>query len=125
MKIKKRHSLAEILESTKVTLFPASDASFSVELHSKDCMGDTPLHVLTQRQDLYSVEALIEAGADVNAVGDMGQTPLHIAVASGNEQIVNLLINSGAKTNIRSEFNETAIEKARKVGGTMLRLFKV
>lgn len=122
MKTKKRRSLEEILESTKDFLFPEWGANKKVRVNSKDCMGDTPLHMMALRQDRYGVDLLIENGADVNAIGDMGLTPLHYAISKENEYIIESLLKAGAKTDIRSEFNETAKEKAQKVGGKIAKL---
>ena len=77
---KQRSSLEEILASTSDTLFPAELGEAPVAIDSADCDGDTPLHVMVWRKDRYAVDLLIEAGANVNAVGDMSETPLHVAV---------------------------------------------
>ncbi|MGH1460439.1 MAG: ankyrin repeat domain-containing protein [Neptuniibacter sp.] len=120
---KKRLSLEEILASTSDTLFPAELGEKPVTIESTDCDGDTPLHVMVWRNDRYAVDALIEAGANIDAIGDMTQTPLHIAVGKEDLYIIEELLKAGAKTNIRSEFNETAYERALKKGGEIVKLF--
>ncbi|MGJ8681135.1 ankyrin repeat domain-containing protein [Paraglaciecola sp.] len=122
MNLKQRQSLEEILESTKVSLFPHWAPNKKVRVNSKDSMGDTPLHLMASRQNRFGVDLLIEHGADVNAVGDMGLTPLHYAIGKKDEYIIQCLLNAGAKTSIRSEFNETAIEKAQKIGGDIAKI---
>ncbi len=121
---KKRASLEEVLASTSDALFPAEMGRRRVDVHSRDCEGDTALHVMVWRGDRYAVRLLIDSGADVNAQGDMGETPLHIAVRRGDPEIVEALLAAGAKTNLRSEFNETAAEQAQKKGGDLARLFR-
>ena len=58
--------------------------------------GDTPLHVMLWRSDVQAVIALIDAGVDVNAVGDMSETPLHIAVRNEGSVSIEALLHAGA-----------------------------
>jgi ankyrin repeat protein len=46
--------------------------------------GDTPLHVMLRRNDNEAVPMLLNAGANVNVIGDMSETPLHVAVLQRN-----------------------------------------
>ena len=121
---KEQRGLDEILQSTSDALFPAELGERRVELNSKDCDGDTPLHVLVWRKDRYAVDLLVQSGADINAVGDMGTTPLHVAISQEDEPIIEALLMAGARTNIRSDFNETAQEKAEKLRGSIEALVK-
>lgn len=109
-KSKNRRSLAEILQSTSETLFPADLGKKPVDLLSRDTDGDSPLHVLVWRGDDRGIDVLIEAGIDVNTVGDMGETPLHVAIRQKNSRAAAALIRAGARTDIRSEFGATAKE---------------
>jgi uncharacterized protein len=122
--MKKRRSLDEILQSTSDVLFPDEMGERVVAVDSRDVCGDTPLHVMTWRSDRHAVKLLIEAGADIDAIGDMSETPLHIATRKGDAEIVEMLLAAGAATDIRSEFNETAKEASEKAGDEMRRLFK-
>lgn len=70
----------------------------------KNIGGDTCLHIAVRRNDLWSVEKLIELGLDVNGIGDMGSTPLHYAIASRNQKIIDMLIFHGASREIKDEF---------------------
>jgi len=124
MKTKKRKTLEEILQSVSDVMFPAELGEKQVLIDSRDVEGDTPLHVMAWREDLYGAKILIDAGADVNAVGDMGETPLHVALTNKNEELTELLLNSGANPDIRSEFEETAREKAEEMGGVFKKLMK-
>jgi ankyrin repeat protein len=120
---KKRATLEEILASMSDVIFPAELGEQPVTIESTDCDGDTPLHVMVWRKDRYAVDLLIEAGANIDAVGDMSETPLHVAVGQEDLPIIESLLKAGAKTNIRSEFNETAAERAKKKGGEIAKLF--
>lgn len=111
-KPKHRQSLAEVLASCSDTLFPDGLGQTEVTVHSRDADGDTALHVLLWRGNDHGVRLLIDAGADVNAVGDMGETPLHIAIRQGNVAAVETLLRAGAKTGYRSEFGQTPHDMA-------------
>jgi ankyrin repeat protein len=111
---KGRRTLAEVLKSTSDVLFPQGLGDAAVAIDSRDASGDTPLHVMAWRGDSHGTALLIEAGADVNAIGDMGEAPLHVAVRNESVGIVELLLRAGADPNIRSEFDETPLERARK-----------
>ncbi|WP_211315749.1 ankyrin repeat domain-containing protein [Isoalcanivorax indicus] len=119
---KQRMTLEEILQATSDSLFPAERGKRLVAVNSTDVDGDTPLHVMAVRGDSFACQALVDAGADVNAIGDMGQTPLHVAISRGYIEIVELLLRAGARTDIQSEFGETQLEKAKKKGGEIARL---
>ncbi len=114
-------SLEEVLQSTSDTLFPADLGELAVTLHSTDCDGDTPLHVLIWRSDTTGANLLIESGADVNAIGDMGETQLHIAPRKEN-LIVRALLGAGAKINIVSEFGVSVLDLANEKGIDVSRL---
>jgi ankyrin repeat protein len=120
---KKRVTLEEILASTSDVIFPEELGEQPITIASADCDGDTPLHVMVWRKDRYAVDLLIEAGANIDAVGDMSETPLHVAVGQEDLPIIEALLKAGAKANIRSEFNETAAERAKKKGGEIAKLF--
>jgi ankyrin repeat protein len=122
--MKKERSLEEMLQSTSEILFPADMGERIVTLDSKDVCGDTPLHVVTWRSDRVAVRAFIEAGAEIDAVGDMGQTALHVAVMREDEFLVELLLKAGADPNLRSEFGDTPLELAERKGRDVKRLFK-
>ncbi len=122
-KQKVRQSLEAILVSCSDTLYPAQMGEAPVTLHSCDVDGDTPLHVMLWRGDTYAVRALIDAGADVDAVGDMSEVPLHVAIRQGNVAAVKALLAAGARATFMSEFGQTPSGMAHKVGGDMKRLF--
>ncbi len=121
---KKRASLAEILASCSDTLFPAELGAAPVSVDSRDVDGDTPLHVMLWRGDVHAVIALIDAGADVNAVGDMSETPLHIAVRNEDVAGIEALLHAGADPDRMSEFGETPKMMADQASAPVRRLFR-
>lgn len=71
---------------------------------------------IERRQGLRSTDiatALIERGADVNAVNAQGVTPLMIASARGNLPMIGLLLEAGADPTTTSKAGKTAIDIAR------------
>jgi hypothetical protein len=59
-------------------------------------MGDTPLIDAVQSGDFDTVNALLEAGIDVNEQDEQGWTPLNWASGQGNIELVKLILKAGA-----------------------------
>jgi cytohesin len=49
------------------------------------------------------VQALLEAGADVNKVNDNGMTPLYVGAQEGHEAILQALIEAGADISMATD----------------------
>ena len=56
--------------------------------------------------------ALIEAGADVNAMDENGETPLHLATDAGEASLVALLLEAGADVNACEEYGRSLVHLA-------------
>jgi ankyrin repeat protein len=82
--------------------FPISPARYV------DSNGDHLLHIAARIGDLRTVDLLINAGMDVNLVGDMGCTALHYAKLKKHPEVAEFLISNGAITGIRNEFGESS-----------------
>src|SRR5207302_564927 len=67
------------------------------ELHARDAISDTPLHVAASAGNKELAELLIAHGADVNARGAFGKTPLHNAAKEKEVALVQLLAHNGAE----------------------------
>ena len=104
---KNSRTVDDVLQSTSEVLFPAEIGEHIVAIDSRGSDGDTPLHTCTWRNDVEGVRLLVEAGANVNAVGDMGQTALHVALTQGHADIAAILIAADADVDIRSEFGKS------------------
>jgi ankyrin repeat protein len=74
--------------------------------------GDTPLHAAIWGRDNEAAKALVDAGADVNALGDMSTTPLHAAIAQGNAEMARYLTLHGASWDIVSELGFSPRQRA-------------
>ena len=123
MQKKERQSLESILASVSDVLYPDKMGTAKVAVDSVDCVGDTPLHVLAGRPNVYGAGLLLEEGADPNAVGDMGETPLHRAVSAGSEDMVRLLLRYDADSSVSCEFGDTPKDRAQARSKKLARLF--
>jgi len=104
----------------------AAQANALVHWGVNDCIFTHPLHYvsdmlfegkLQRGQELPLVEALIQAGADLdfqrNAKGD---TPLIGAASLGAEEVGLRLLEAGARPELRGVFGETALHWAALLG---------
>jgi len=74
--------------------------------------GSTPLHLISGRNnDLRNIEALLEYGADINAVDMYGRTPLYMAIIRSNKQIINFLLERGADVSIRTRDGRVCLDE--------------
>jgi len=72
--------------------------------------GDHLIHIAAFTGDLRTVVWLLDAGEDVNAVGDMGETPAHNAASNLHKDVFDVLVAHGADLTIESELGMTPIE---------------
>jgi uncharacterized protein len=100
---------------------PGWSGAERVGIMTRDSSGDTPLHAALWARDDEAARALVDAGADVNAVGDMSETPLHVAVAQSNAKLAKCLVEHGASWDIVSEFGASARDRALRSDDAALR----
>jgi cytohesin len=72
----------------------------------------TPLHETAQRGSKGIAEALLKAGADVNAKSRNGWTPLHTAVSEKQREVAELLLANHADPNAKSDIGQTPLHIA-------------
>ena len=77
-------------------------------------LGSTPLHMAATNPDTGPLQALLAAGADVNAKDMDGNTPLHMAAYSNKFEHSKLLLEAGADVNAVSLGGRTPVAMARK-----------
>ena len=77
---------------------------------------DYLIHIAAWIGDYRAVELLLEAGMDINALGDMDYTPLHYAKENGHENIAQLLLSHGASTKLRNAFGQLPLDILEKRG---------
>lgn len=84
-----------------------------VDLTTRDEAGNTVLHMAAGQVDnVDMVTRLLNAGSDINAVGNRGFTPLHNAVRSKDLGMVELLLHRKADVSITDNDNVSALDWA-------------
>ncbi len=101
-------TLEAVLLEAASAMFPLEDPPPRIDLHARDAMGDTPLHVMLMQGNEAAAQALIRHGADVNAAGEMEETPLHVAARHSSAETIGALLQAGARVDLRSAFGQTA-----------------
>jgi ankyrin repeat protein len=87
-----------------------------VDSPSKNPQKVRPLHSAVAAGQLEIARALVERGADVNAVQQNSFTPLHGAAQNGQIEMVQLLIEHGANRAAQTADGKTAMDFAREGG---------
>lgn len=81
-------------------------------VHYRNQFGDSPLHIVSCWGDIKAIEALVNAGADINSKGESGFTPLHCAAEQNHPEAILKLIELGA-SDLLDDAGESALELAR------------
>jgi ankyrin repeat protein len=75
--------------------------------NSRNAIGETPLQVAAIRGDTVAIEALLDAGAEINTPGEYGHTALHEAVGQGQAAVVAILLARGASITATNDDGHT------------------
>lgn len=111
------HLAAAFSNGETVTLLLEHGAH--VHQFSHNPLRNQPLHAcVALNSSIETVLALIEAGADVNAVQHGGYTPLLQAAASGKKDWVLLLLKHGARLDQYCDQGKSPLDYARERGHT-------
>ncbi len=86
-----------------------------IKIDSINFYGNTPLHTVCTWGELPLVETLVEAGADVNFVGEHGNTPIYSAIVGESIDVVEYLIKKGARKNVKNEWGASPYSYASNV----------
>lgn len=88
-------------------------AVYAQDLNSDLCSA-------AMKGDTAVVQALLDKGADVNAIfnGPLGQTVLILAAEAGHNEIVKMLLAKGADVNMKTKYGSTALMCAAESGQT-------
>ena len=105
------HQIADIQRAYALLNYDADDLHSPIDPRSYRAPdGDRLIHIAAFRGDVVTVELLLDAGEDINAIGDMGETPAHNAATNLNKEVFDLLMSRGADPRIESEFGLTPAE---------------
>ncbi len=78
----------------------------------KNGSGETPLHYLSIENEIKSVKALVDVGADVNTQDLNGSTPMMHAIQLGYDELLDYLLKIGAKIELKTLDGDTALTDA-------------
>ncbi|WP_422410919.1 MULTISPECIES: ankyrin repeat domain-containing protein [unclassified Endozoicomonas] len=70
-------------------------------INQLDSFGNTLLHVAATQGDASTLEALLNAGADIEILNNQQHSPLHLAIINNYPEAVKLLIESPARISER------------------------
>lgn len=82
-------------------------------IQQKDKAGNLPLHLAALKADVEIMQALLKAGAGVNAKGFDDMTPLHYAAKANSEQACRLLLENGADRSALNALSQTPAKLAK------------
>jgi len=82
-------------------------------LDQRNNLDDTPLHTVCSWGEINPVKILVEAGANINALGDKASTPIFSAVNSESIEVVKYLVQKGADLKIKNEWDRSIINYAK------------
>ncbi|XP_071953816.1 uncharacterized protein [Antedon mediterranea] len=85
--------------------------SDKVDVNQKKENGDTPLGIAVCSGDLYTMNALINAGADVELSDNQLMTPLMLAAQLGFDSKLGFLLKNGANPMAIDKSGQTALHK--------------
>nr|PNR52933.1 hypothetical protein PHYPA_009308 [Physcomitrium patens] len=85
---------------------------FGAKVNKKDSVGCTPLHRAASAGHVEMCEALLEAGADIEATDRMLQTPLMHSVICDNRRVAFLLIRNEADVDAEDKEGYTVLGRA-------------
>ena len=80
-------------------------------------VAESPLARAAIQADLDELQALVDAGADLNAKDALGRTALHMAAFYGQLKVTELLIDRGADVNVKDRVGMTPLHVAVLSGG--------
>jgi uncharacterized protein len=85
-------------------------------LDQRNHLGDTPLHTACTWGDVHAVKTILDAGANINALGDHESVPLFNAIIGRNAEVVELLLARGAEAKIKNSLGWTPLGYAQSIG---------
>jgi uncharacterized protein len=94
---------------------------FGIKIASVDArndFGNTPLHTVCTWGDPELVKTLLDAGANINAIGEHGATPIFNGVMSNSVDVVQLLVTRGANKNAKIFESTALIDYAKNIGAS-------
>uniref|UniRef100_A0A8C5I7D5 Ankyrin-2-like n=1 Tax=Gouania willdenowi TaxID=441366 RepID=A0A8C5I7D5_GOUWI len=102
------------LSHISTTIMSYCDRYLSVSYSPQN--GYTPLHIAAKKNQTGLVSALLQYGAETNALTKQGVSPLHLASQEGHAEMASLLLGKGAHVNTGTKNGNTALSIAKRLG---------
>ena len=93
-----------------------------LDVNAADNRGCMVLHAAVARNDVSMMERVVKAGADINMKNGKARTPLMVAVRNDSNEAAQWLLERGADWMIQSADGEDAVQYAKQVGSSVVRL---
>jgi ankyrin repeat protein len=93
-----------------------------LDVNAADNRGFMVLHAAVARNDVSMMERVVKAGADINMKNGKARTPLMVAVRNDSNEAAQWLLERGADWMIQSADGEDAMQYAKQVGSSVVRL---
>lgn len=103
-------------EELKASALAAIINDCNADVNQIDANGWSALHHAASTGDLASAEALIQAGAKVNAYSNQQRTPLHLAAQNNHCDLIQVLLQSEAEIEQQDDLKCTPLHLACKKG---------
>jgi hypothetical protein len=120
-----KHFVALCMQPKFVDIAVMLAESRSIDANMEFVAGATTLYVASESSHLPVVQALLQAGADVDKGRDDGSTPLYVASWKGHLPVVHALLQGGADVDKAKDDGVTPLIIASQFGHTnIVRLLK-
>jgi len=83
---------------------------------ARDRLEKTPLHTAVSYKRMDAIEALLDAGANLDAADVTGMTPLHVAAMLGRREELQRLLDAGGAPTQTDAFGDTPTHTAAVFG---------
>src|SRR5688572_29549357 len=102
------------LEAVKVLI----EAGANIHAAATNAFKVQAIHAAVASKNLDIVRAVLEAGADPNAMQQQGFRPMHESGSTGNRELAELLMRFGADPTLKNDDGKDTIAFAREKGHT-------
>lgn len=110
------------VQALEIPKLIATGIDINLPIHES---GRSYLHMAVGINRIRTVQALIQAGACVNAQDSEGITPLEIAAYSGHLNATQVLVEAGANVTIKNNHGVTALGQAAASGNLEIALLLI
>ena len=83
--------------------------TYALDVNARTKFERTPLHVASICGHTDVAQALLDCGAEIDALDIHKQTPLHLASSNGRAKVVQLLLEHGAALDVQSSIQNTPL----------------